>query len=196
MAPKISLHFQKCYKTFTSDKVTSHVPLVPVGRTVMTWISSFPCDISIKYTKSVFYFCFGFFSSILWLKIKISSGNPDVCMYVRMYVYICVYVWYVCLNVHTYVCMYVCIHVYLSMCMYVCMYVCTYVRTYVCMYVSMGKTNQRFEAMRRLNASQFIHNVFLLQRMYVHVHDSTISCLQQRAHHTGRVRNQPCSGRP
>ena len=80
----------------------------------MTWISSFPCDISIKYTKSVFYFCSGFVSSILWLKIKISSGNPDVCMYVRMYV-----------------CIYMCV------CM-VCMLECTYVG-YVCMYARVFK---------------------------------------------------------
>ena len=73
----------KCCKEFIASSEmlkTSHrtrfmvyVPLIPVGRLVITWIWSFSCDVS---TKNILKFVWFFFLVLLDFIFKCRSGNP------------------------------------------------------------------------------------------------------------------------
>jgi hypothetical protein len=57
-----------------------YVPLIQVGRIVMTWIWSFSCDVSMKNVLK-FVWVFGFFFLVSFgFKFKCRSGNPGVCI--------------------------------------------------------------------------------------------------------------------
>ena len=53
-----------------------HVPLIPVGRIVMTWTWSFSCDLNIKIYLKCVRLCSGFFLVLLGFILKFQSDIP------------------------------------------------------------------------------------------------------------------------